>query len=63
MNGAVPDPVPCDEEGLSALIRESNRLSPAVLDDLKILLHGLKAELKAVERDMGLPLGPTIQHV
>lgn len=62
----MPDPVPCDEEGLSALIQESNRLSPAVLDDLKTLLHNLKAELKSVEREVGVNYEKTsaaVQHI
>ncbi|XP_034230427.1 nuclear mitotic apparatus protein 1-like isoform X3 [Thrips palmi] len=66
MSSNVPDPVPCDEEGLSALIQESNRLSPAVLDDLKALLHNLKVELKSVERDVGVNIERTaavVQHV
>ncbi|XP_026275696.1 rootletin isoform X3 [Frankliniella occidentalis] len=55
MSSNVPDPAPCDEEALSALIQESNRLSPTVLGDLKALLHNLKAELRSVERGVGIP--------
>ncbi|KAK3910635.1 Autophagy-related protein 11, partial [Frankliniella fusca] len=66
MSSNIPDPAPCDEEGLSALIQQSNRLSPAVLGDLKALLHNLKAELRSVERGVGITYerpGPAVQHV